>query len=229
VVLTTQYCDAFYRVRLSTGRSPAAELIWSLLPPPTAGVDSFVIAGVVEPRHDVHGDAFDYSLSESTANLFILDAVGHDPRRDRPSHRTDAVHQRRSPLSLDHAIGQDRQTPHRGTPARPRARSCRVHDRRRNAGTRRLAGPLHDGIVEARDHNGEFFGEDRLIDFLRREAASGYPPPETARPRPGSFGGEREPIPDGRPGVINGGACQQARQEVRELLGGTDRLRVESS
>ncbi|WP_249645418.1 PP2C family protein-serine/threonine phosphatase [Nocardia sputi] len=38
-----------------------------------------------------------------------------------------------------------------------------------------------DGITEARDHTGEFFGEARLFDFLRREAAAGYPPPETAR------------------------------------------------
>lgn len=41
---------------------------------------------------------------------------------------------------------------------------------------------LHtDGITEARDQNGEFFGEARLADFLRREAAAGHPPPETVR------------------------------------------------
>jgi serine phosphatase RsbU (regulator of sigma subunit) len=38
-----------------------------------------------------------------------------------------------------------------------------------------------DGLVEARDHNGEFFGEARLIDFVQRAAASGNPPPETVR------------------------------------------------
>ncbi|WP_228830758.1 PP2C family protein-serine/threonine phosphatase [Nocardia beijingensis] len=38
-----------------------------------------------------------------------------------------------------------------------------------------------DGITEARDHTGAFFGEARLFDFLSREAAAGYPPPETAR------------------------------------------------
>jgi hypothetical protein len=38
-----------------------------------------------------------------------------------------------------------------------------------------------DGVVEARDSTGEFFGEPRLIDFVQRAAASGQPPPETVR------------------------------------------------
>jgi serine phosphatase RsbU (regulator of sigma subunit) len=38
-----------------------------------------------------------------------------------------------------------------------------------------------DGVVEARDPNGSFFGEDRLIDLLTREQASGRPAPETMR------------------------------------------------
>lgn len=38
-----------------------------------------------------------------------------------------------------------------------------------------------DGITEARDDDGRFFGEARLVDFLEREAAAGYPPPETVR------------------------------------------------
>jgi serine phosphatase RsbU (regulator of sigma subunit) len=41
---------------------------------------------------------------------------------------------------------------------------------------------LHtDGITEARDASGAWFGEDRLVEFLTRAAASGYPPPETTR------------------------------------------------
>ena len=41
---------------------------------------------------------------------------------------------------------------------------------------------LHtDGITEARDSAGRFFGDARLVDFLEREAASGHPPPETVR------------------------------------------------
>jgi Stage II sporulation protein E (SpoIIE) len=38
-----------------------------------------------------------------------------------------------------------------------------------------------DGVVEARDPNGSFFGEDRLVDLLTREQASGKPASETMR------------------------------------------------
>lgn len=38
-----------------------------------------------------------------------------------------------------------------------------------------------DGITEARDRDGEFFGEDRLVDFLRREIMAGQALPETTR------------------------------------------------
>lgn len=41
---------------------------------------------------------------------------------------------------------------------------------------------LHtDGVTEARDPQGAFFGQDRLVDVLEREAASGHPPAETVR------------------------------------------------
>ena len=38
-----------------------------------------------------------------------------------------------------------------------------------------------DGVTEARDPDGRFFGTGRLTDFLEREAASGQPAPETLR------------------------------------------------
>jgi hypothetical protein len=38
-----------------------------------------------------------------------------------------------------------------------------------------------DGITEARDATGAWFGEARLVDFLTREIAAGEPPPETVR------------------------------------------------
>jgi serine phosphatase RsbU (regulator of sigma subunit) len=38
-----------------------------------------------------------------------------------------------------------------------------------------------DGIVEARSPQGEFFGEERLADFVIRAEAAGDPPPETLR------------------------------------------------
>jgi serine phosphatase RsbU (regulator of sigma subunit) len=38
-----------------------------------------------------------------------------------------------------------------------------------------------DGVTEARDASGAFFGERRLADFLMRQAAAGHSPPETVR------------------------------------------------
>jgi serine phosphatase RsbU (regulator of sigma subunit) len=38
-----------------------------------------------------------------------------------------------------------------------------------------------DGVVEARRADGEFFGEQRLIDFIERESASGQSSPEILR------------------------------------------------
>ena len=38
-----------------------------------------------------------------------------------------------------------------------------------------------DGIVEARDGEGRFFGTDRLADLITRESAAGHPAPETMR------------------------------------------------
>ncbi|SFP41243.1 Stage II sporulation protein E (SpoIIE) [Geodermatophilus dictyosporus] len=38
-----------------------------------------------------------------------------------------------------------------------------------------------DGITEARDAAGRWFGEQRLVEFLTRAAAAGQPPPETVR------------------------------------------------
>jgi serine phosphatase RsbU (regulator of sigma subunit) len=38
-----------------------------------------------------------------------------------------------------------------------------------------------DGITEARDADGEFFGEHRLVDFTRRAELAGLPAPETLR------------------------------------------------
>ncbi|MBF6168532.1 serine/threonine-protein phosphatase [Streptomyces gardneri] len=229
VTLVSQYGDAFDRIRLRTPRTVSGELIWSLLPPLTAGVDSFVVTGVVEPRHDVSGDAFDYALSEGTASLLVLDAVGHDLR---------------SGLITATALAAYRGARHAGRGLFEQARTMDEHisdqfgstvfatavltelDLRSgrlryiNAGhpdpllmrEGKVVKPLHaghcrplglglgdlrvgeevlqpadwlvlytDGITEARDHTGEFFGEARLFDFLRREAAAGYPPPETAR------------------------------------------------
>jgi serine phosphatase RsbU (regulator of sigma subunit) len=45
--------------------------------PLTAGSGSFVLAGMLEPAYEAGGDAFDYSLSETTVSLAAFDAMGH--------------------------------------------------------------------------------------------------------------------------------------------------------
>jgi serine phosphatase RsbU (regulator of sigma subunit) len=230
VTLVNQHGDALDLVRLRRRRSVAGELIWSLLPPLTAGVDNFVVTGVLEPRYDVGGDAFDYSLSETTAQLMIIDAVGHDlgsgliAATALSAYRSarHAGHRLFEQVrSIDEAIlnqfggsgsfatgvlaeldlvtGRLRYV-NAGHPPPLIMRGGKVV--RPLSGGRRLPlglGPrnlsvgeetlqpedwlmLHtDGITEARDRAGAFFGEERLTDFLRREAAAGHPPPETAR------------------------------------------------
>ncbi|GAA0249304.1 PP2C family protein-serine/threonine phosphatase [Saccharothrix mutabilis subsp. mutabilis] len=229
VTLLSQYGDGVDRTRRPEKRTVNAELIWSLLPPLTAGVDSFVVSGVLEPRHSVSGDAFDYALSETTATLVVLDADGRDVR---------------SGLVAAAALSAHRSARHAGLGLVEQARTMDETLRRQfggdvsatavlveldlatgrlsylNAGHPRplvlrggqggfpLAGggcrPLGsgldevavgeevlrpddwlvlytDGVTGASDAGGTPFGEPRLVDFLRREAAAGNPPPETAR------------------------------------------------
>jgi serine phosphatase RsbU (regulator of sigma subunit) len=185
---------------------------------------------VLEPRYDVGGDAFDYALSETTASLLILDAVGHDLASGLIAATALAAY--RSARHAGHGLYEQARTideaiiqqfGHRkafatavlaeldlgtgklryinaGHPPPLIMRGGKVG--RTLAGGRRLPlglGPteltvgeetlqsqdwllLHtDGITEARDRTGHFFGDDRLTDFLQREAAAGHPPPETVR------------------------------------------------
>ena len=77
VVAVDHYGDALDAARRQRSRTPAAELIWHLLPSLTAGTDRCLLSGMVEPSYEVGGDAFDYALSETTAHLAVFDAVGH--------------------------------------------------------------------------------------------------------------------------------------------------------
>jgi serine phosphatase RsbU (regulator of sigma subunit) len=54
-----------------------------------------------------------------------------------------------------------------------------VGDERLERGDRLLL--YTDGVIEARDESGEFFGRQRLVDFISRESASGRPAAETLR------------------------------------------------
>ncbi|PWK82148.1 stage II sporulation protein E [Lentzea atacamensis] len=229
VTISTHYGDGLDVVRLQRPRTPAADLIWQLLPPLTAATDSFAVAGMLEPCYEVGGDAFDYSLSTDMASLAIFDAVGHTMRSGFVTAA--ALAACRSTRRAGHGLFEqaramdetiNTQFPHgafatgvlaelnlisgrlryvnAGHPPPLLMRSGKVV-KRLTGGRRRPFGlgtgeltiaeevlqsddwlVLHtDGVTEARDHNGESFGEARLTDFLEREAAAAHPPPETAR------------------------------------------------
>lgn len=72
------YGDGLDQLRRRRPRTTEAELVWSLLPPLTAGTDSVVVAGRLEPAYEVGGDVFDYALGPTSAHFAILDATGHD-------------------------------------------------------------------------------------------------------------------------------------------------------
>src|SRR3712207_7301059 len=77
VVVNDAYGDLFARLRRRKTLSLAAEMQWELLPPLTFGTDRVVITGGLEPAYDIGGDSFDYAVNGSTAELLILDSVGH--------------------------------------------------------------------------------------------------------------------------------------------------------
>ena len=76
VTATSRFGDALDFARRRRPRTPAAELVWSLLPPLTASAGGLVLAGMVEPAHSVGGDAFDYAVSDRMVQLCILDGMG---------------------------------------------------------------------------------------------------------------------------------------------------------
>jgi hypothetical protein len=224
-----QYGDALERPRRTRPRAPSAELLWHLLPPLTAGSGPFVLAGILEPAYEAGGDAFDYSLSESTVSLAAFDAMGHGlpaavlvsaavsayrtARRDGrgiydQARAIDEVVAETFPGSsfvtgvlaeLDVPSGRLRYV-NAGHPAPHLLRGGKLV--KSLAGGRRMPFGLGtgvltvaeealqpgdwlavhtDGVTEARDAAGAWFGEERLVDLLTREVSGGQSPPETAR------------------------------------------------
>ncbi len=78
VVAADRRGDDVLPVRTHHPRTVAAELVWNLLPPLTAGDERFQLSGLVEPAHSVGGDVFDHALSGRRADLAVVDATGHD-------------------------------------------------------------------------------------------------------------------------------------------------------
>src|SRR4051812_34512959 len=77
LVVNGAYTDLFARLRRRKTLSLAAEIQWELLPPLTFGTDRLVITGGLEPAYEIGGDSFDYAVNPGTADLLVLDSVGH--------------------------------------------------------------------------------------------------------------------------------------------------------
>ena len=229
LVVRDAYSDVFSRLRRRKTLSLAAEMQWELLPPLTFGTERVVITGGLEPAYEIGGDSFDYAVNGDTAELLVIDSVGHGlPAAVLASVAISAYrHARRNALDLpdiaaeinaaiatqlgvsrfatailarlDIDTGRLRwinaghpdplilrgsalvRPPH-GRPARPLGLqedkpSC--SETRLEPGDRLLL--YTDGITEARSPGGDFFGEQRLADFISAAASAGQPAPETVR------------------------------------------------
>ncbi|WP_137159007.1 PP2C family protein-serine/threonine phosphatase [Blastococcus sp. CCUG 61487] len=80
VVVKDAHSDLFARLRRRKVMDLAAEIQWDLLPPLTFASDRVVITGALEPAYEIGGDTFDYAVNGDTADLAILDSVGHGLR-----------------------------------------------------------------------------------------------------------------------------------------------------
>lgn len=77
VLTSSDSGDGLDAIRRQHPRTPAAELVWQLLPSPAAGTDDVTVAGWLLSTGHAGGDAFDYDLSATHVRLAIFDAEGH--------------------------------------------------------------------------------------------------------------------------------------------------------
>ncbi len=78
ITLANRYGDRLDAHRRNHPRTPAADLIRTLVPPTSAAVPGVTLAAATEPSDKAGGDAYDYALSATTAHLALFDAMGSD-------------------------------------------------------------------------------------------------------------------------------------------------------
>lgn len=227
VAVVTPYGDGITRVRGGASRTVEAELLWNLLPPLTYATTDLVVAGLLEPSERVAGDAFDYAVHGTRADIALFDGSGHNltsglltsvalatyrNQRRRGAdladcareidrvlvEQTDAAGYATGVLArLDTATGVLDYL-NAGHPHPLLVRGGKVLEALDHSGRplfglggreatadQLLLEPgdrvvlYTDGITEARDSDGAFFGLERLVALL--EEHDGTPAPETLR------------------------------------------------
>lgn len=83
VVSKSPYGDGIALTRRTGAVELAAEMRWSLLPPLTFATRTTRISGILQPGHDIAGDAFDYGIHGDVLSLMVLDAMGHGDEASR--------------------------------------------------------------------------------------------------------------------------------------------------
>ncbi|CAN5641033.1 PP2C family protein-serine/threonine phosphatase [soil metagenome] len=73
----SRYGDHVEGVRRSQEMSLGAELLWSVLLPPTYASPGVSLSVLLEPTYSTGGDAYDYAVTGDTVHVLVLDAMGH--------------------------------------------------------------------------------------------------------------------------------------------------------
>lgn len=83
IVTKGQYGDSIEVLRRLRPLTLAAEMRWALSPPQTFTGQTVGVSGILEPAHEVAGDAFDYAVVGANLHIAIFDAMGHGLRASR--------------------------------------------------------------------------------------------------------------------------------------------------
>ncbi len=235
VMTKLAYSDWLRHLRTGAQLTTAAELLWQLVPPRTFSSDRVVISALLEPAHQIGGDAYDYAVDAETVDVAVYDGVGHDldaglattlavttVRNARRAGETGmAAMAARADRALRARTGRIRYQFVTAVLARLDTRTGTLdfllaghpppllirdghmvkeltatvrgplgvptsHQEDATAGREQLEPGdrlvfYSDGVLEARDADGAFFGYARLVEFIERSELDQLSAPETLR------------------------------------------------